>query len=122
MKVASLAAAMSIAILLGGCGTPATTDTTPPAQTPSASGAAGDDQTARSFGPCIGNTANPQATYLPGYVGLTGEEAAARAEAEGHSFQVVGRDGRCLPRPANYDENRISVYLENGKVTGAVLA
>lgn len=55
-----------------------------------------------------------------GYIGLTLEEARAKASAEGVLLRVLGADGDCPPRLADSRSNRVNLYLEDKAVVAAV--
>lgn len=56
----------------------------------------------------------------PSYIGLTLAEARQRALAAGLIYvRIEGMDGRCYLLPANGSTRRLTVYLENGRVSWA---
>lgn len=58
---------------------------------------------------------------IDGYVGLTEEEATAKAEADGYTIRVVGIDGECQAITMDLREDRVNIDLVDGKVTGAAI-
>jgi len=50
------------------------------------------------------------------YAGLTEDEAADQARAEGLRFRVIARDGVCLGGDSDQDPLRLNVHLQDGQV------
>jgi hypothetical protein len=67
------------------------------------------------------NTASQELTIAElqsrDYVGLTTNDAEAKAEAEGTPFRVVEIDGESQPTTRDYREGRINATVEGGVVT-----
>jgi hypothetical protein len=78
----------------------------------SASTVAGDE----AGGSCLG-----AGDAIEGYVGLTEEEAAAKAEEDGLQLRVVGIDGACQPATMDLRDDRVNVDLVDGVVVGAAV-
>jgi predicted outer membrane protein len=58
---------------------------------------------------------------VEGYEGLTEEEAAAKAEADGLQFRVVGTDGVCAAITMDLREDRVNVEIVDGVVVAAAI-
>jgi hypothetical protein len=58
-------------------------------------------------------------TLAPRLIGLEESDAKAATEAEGHGFRVRRRDGVLLALRLDRRPDRITVAIENGKVTAA---
>ncbi len=56
---------------------------------------------------------------LQAFVGLTEQQAVAQAAANGWPFRVAERDGEQLLVTQDYNEERVNVAVQNGKVTRA---
>jgi hypothetical protein len=54
---------------------------------------------------------------LEDYVGLSLEEAEAKAEADGRPTRVVEEDGEKFPVTMDFIENRLNFVVEDGTVT-----
>jgi hypothetical protein len=61
----------------------------------------------------------PDPAALPAFVGLTEQQAAAQAAANGWPFRVAERDGEQLMLTQDYNEERVNVAVQTGKVTRA---
>lgn len=53
------------------------------------------------------------------YLGLSSDEAEARARAEDLEVRILGIDGNCEDRTDDLRRNRVNFYLEDGVVTAA---
>jgi hypothetical protein len=51
------------------------------------------------------------------YIGLSVEEAEAKAEADGRPSRVVEEDGESLPVTMDFNEMRLNFTVEDGTVT-----
>lgn len=63
---------------------------------------------------------NPQSGDIPtpsSFIGLTEEEAAAKATKADLPSRVIKRDGQSLPVTRDYRPERLNFTVENGKVT-----
>jgi hypothetical protein len=58
----------------------------------------------------------PDPSGFDEYLGLTQDEAGAKAEAEGHPWRVVQVDGEDLPVTMDFVENRLNFSIEDGVV------
>ena len=56
---------------------------------------------------------------LQAFVGLSEQQAAAQAAANGWPFRVAERDGEQLLLTQDYNEQRVNVAVQDGKVTRA---
>jgi hypothetical protein len=56
---------------------------------------------------------------LQAFVGLTEQQAEAQAAANGWPFRVAERDGEQLMVTQDFNEERVNVAVQNGKVTRA---
>lgn len=71
-----------------------------------------------------GNTSDMPGT-APGtitadtYIGLTEEEAVARAEKVNVTFRIVRRDGESFPITMDYSADRMNFEIDDGRVTKA---
>jgi hypothetical protein len=54
-------------------------------------------------------------------LGLSEAEAQARVEDAGHTFRVGARDGERFALTEDYSTTRITVTIEDGEVTEAVI-
>jgi len=61
----------------------------------------------------------PDPAALQAFVGLTEQQAAAQAAANGWPFRVAERDGEQLMLTQDYNEERVNVAVQSGKVTRA---
>jgi hypothetical protein len=61
----------------------------------------------------------PDPAALQAFVGLTEQQAAAQAAANGWAFRVAERDGEQLMLTQDYNEERVNVATQNGKVSRA---
>ena len=55
------------------------------------------------------------------YIGLTEEQALAKAEAAHVPARIVSRDGTEYPMTMDFSEGRLSFWIEAGKVTKATV-
>lgn len=53
---------------------------------------------------------------LEPYKGESLSEARARASRDGDVLRVVGEDGECFERTSDARDDRVNVYLEDGRV------
>ena len=61
----------------------------------------------------------PDGAALQQLVGLSEQQAAAQAAANGWPFRVAERDGEQLLLTQDYNEERVNVAVQNGVVTRA---
>jgi len=61
----------------------------------------------------------PDPAALTKFVGLTEQQAAAQAAANGWPYRVAERDGEQLMLTQDYNEERVNVAVQNGVVTRA---
>jgi len=63
---------------------------------------------------------NPQSGEIPtpsSFIGLTEEQASAKATKADLPHRVIMRDGQSLPVTRDYRPERLNFTIENGKVT-----
>jgi hypothetical protein len=53
------------------------------------------------------------------YVGLTKSAAIAKAEADGRPWRIGREDGESFPATLDYNPERVTFEIDNGKVTSA---
>ncbi len=53
------------------------------------------------------------------YVGLTKAAAIAKAEADGHPWRITREDDENFPATLDYNPDRVSFEIDNGRVTQA---
>ena len=112
---------------MGGCGSGSSgsggsaQSPTSPTQTPSATSTA----SPKGDNPCWGKGAdNDPPNSSPSadmYVGLSERAATMLAQERHQELRVAGRDGRCYPLTADYNPNRVNLYIESHQVVAAVL-
>jgi hypothetical protein len=61
----------------------------------------------------------PDPAALQAFVGLTEQQAAAQAAANGWAYRVAERDGEQLMLTQDFNEERVNVAAQNGTVTRA---
>ena len=61
----------------------------------------------------------PDPAALATFVGLTEQQAAAQAAANGWAYRVAERDGEQLMLTQDFNEERVNVAVQNGVVTRA---
>ena len=130
--VRRLLGAVGLAAVLAACGSsysssssgnPATTAT--PATTASAATVApiASNPTAPLAATCTKSASTPACpadpAALQAFVGLSEQQAAAQAAANGWPFRVAERDGEQLLLTQDYNEQRVNVAVQDGKVTRA---
>ena len=54
------------------------------------------------------------------YVGLTKQAAIDKAEAAGHTWRIGREDDQQFPATLDYNPNRLTFEIDNGKVTSAI--
>ena len=57
------------------------------------------------------------AAEFDAYVGLTEQEASAKAKDAGFTSRVIMRDGQSVPATMDYNPDRLNFVIESGKVT-----
>jgi len=130
--VRRLLGAVGLAAALAACGSssssssggnPATT--TAPAPTASATTVApiASNPTAPLAASCTKSASTPvcppDPAALQAFVGLSEQQAAAQASANGWPFRVAERDGEQLMLTQDFNEERVNVAVQDGKVTRA---
>ena len=64
-------------------------------------------------------TTNHGSSTEADFVGLTKKAAIAKAEAEGRPWRIASEDGESFPATLDYNPDRVSFDITNGKVTSA---
>lgn len=108
-------------VLVVSCGPPATGGTAAeqPSTSPSYAWAQDCGVTYDMHAPHHPGRADGSSSSADEHVGLSLEEAQARAQAAGWTVRVLGADGDCRDRTDDLRQNRVNVYVADGPVRAA---